>query len=190
MLPQIIPEVNYSHSWLNSSKRPVQTVTVSGCSRFTGSRGDSAPDWGVCQSFWNDLIMSVLSSHLTRPINRAGPHWPWKKSLSQVKITLQGKINFFNTSLISSVLLLWKMRASVNPPCKNDLWEEEVTKELNYPVESKLWFVGSTGNKRLRLAARAPRGHDLLLVFPWKLLCDSLALLAPLSSLPSPQHHH
>lgn len=131
--------------------------------------------------------MSVQSSHITRLINRAGPNWPWKRSLSQVKITLQGKINFFNTSLTSGVLLLWRTRAFVKSPCKNDSWEEEVTKELNYPLENKLWFVGSAGNKKgLRLAARARRRHDLLSVFPWKLLCDSLALLAPLSSLPSP----
>jgi len=71
--------------------------------------------------------MSVQSSHITQLINRAGPNWPWKRSLSQVKITLQGKINFFNTSLISSVLLLWRMRAFVKAPCKNDSWEEEVT---------------------------------------------------------------
>lgn len=92
--------------------------------------------------------MSPQSSHITRLINRAGPNWPWKRDLSQAEITLWGKINFFNTGLISSALLLRRMKAFVKLSCKDDLWEEEVTNELNYPLESKLWFAGSAGNKR------------------------------------------
>lgn len=130
--------------------------------------------------------MSPQSSHITRLINRAGPNWPWKRDLSQVEITLWGKINFFSAGLISSALLLRRMKAFVKLSCKDDLWEEEVTNELNYPLESKLWLLAPLGTKGLRLAAWARGGHDLLSVFPWKLLCDSLALLAPLSSLPSP----
>lgn len=154
------------------------------------SRRDSIHLTSVCPYFWNDLIMSARSSHITRLINRAGPNWPWKWSLSQVKITLQGKTNIFNTSLISSVLLLWRMRAFVNPPCKNDSWEEEVTKELNYPLESKLWFVGSTGNKRSTARRPGSQRTWLAVGISMKAVMWFISSAGPSLLPPFPPQHH
>lgn len=88
------------------------------------------------------------------------------------------------------VLLLWKMRAFLNPPCKNDLWEEEVTKELNYPVESKLWFVGSTGNKRSVARCPSSKRTWLAVGISMKAVMWFISFAGPSLLPPFPPHHH